>query len=136
MARTMLCDAGDDREAVYLVTDLTNGDATAWCQEHFTDLCANVTRAAEDALEVDELTPHPQDLDNPGDEPPAVVTVDSPAAPDGYVELVPPIPAELVGDKIHAELDQRDRTRRKLADRPDSAATSLDVVPEPGSPRR
>lgn len=136
MARIILCDAEDGRVAAYMVSDHEAGTTTAWCAEHFADLCASVTRAAEEALEIDELTPHPQDLDNPGDEAPAVVDVQLPAPPDGYMEIVPPIPAEMVGDKLAAAMDQEIKTRRKLAERPDSAATSLDVVPEPGSPRR
>lgn len=136
MARTMLCDAADDREAAYLVTDLANGDATAWCQEHFTDLCASVTRAAEEAIAADDAPVTPQVVDDVVDEAPAVVDVQ---LPDDAVSPGPLALAardEFLEKNTAREMAARERTRRKLADRPDSAATSLDVVPEPGPPRR
>lgn len=136
MARIILCDAEDGRVAAYMVSDHEAGTTTAWCAEHFADLCASVTRAAEEALEIDELTPHPQVLDNPGDEAPAVVDVqlpddDSPLSEDdpGWVDRAG-------WRQVADEVKQQEETRRKLAARPDSAATSLDVVPEPGPPRR
>lgn len=136
MARMMLCDAGDDREAAYLVTDLANGDATAWCQGHFTDLCATVTRAAEEEIAADVKPVTPQVVDEAGDGKPA--TVDVPLATyDGDY-------ADVAGEELAATYDgpptveelHRSRTRRRLAERPDSAANSLGTVPEPGPPRR
>jgi len=136
MARMMLCDAADDREAAYLVTDLSNGDATAWCQEHFTDLCATVTRAAEDQVAADVEPVTPQDVDQAGDDEDGDDT-----CPFCGEAIADEFQAQHVADKHMDELTlqvngQESRTRRKLAGRPDSAATSLDVVSEPGSPRR
>jgi len=136
MARMMMCDAADDREAAYLVTDLANGDATAWCQEHFTDLCATVTRAAEEQVAADTGPVDPQDVDEPGDEVPAVVDVQLPDNDGPFSTVAAGVELARQSAEDLAEVTQRNRTRRKLAERPDSAATSLDTVPEPGSPRR
>jgi len=136
MARMMMCDAADDREAAYLVTDLSSGDAAAWCQEHFTDLCAAVTRAAEEAIAADTEPVAPQDVDGPTDE---LQLEHDVQLPPGNSADVPHVGGLVIDEQAaadYAESNHRDRTRRKLAERPDSAATSLDVVPEPGPPRR
>jgi len=136
MARMMLCDAADDREAAYLVTDLANGDATAWCQEYFTDLCATVTRAAEDQVAADVEPVVPQDVDGPGDYLDAPIGVGMDGGPVLSEDVAG---AELAAASLEYDAmaeKHREKLRRKLAERPDSAVSSLDVVPEPGSPRR
>jgi hypothetical protein len=136
MARIILCDAEDGRVAAYMVSDHEAGTTTAWCAEHFADLCASVTRAAEEAIAADRTPVTPQVVDDVVDEAPAVVDVQ---LPDDTVSPGPLALAardEFLEKNTAREMAARERTRRKLADRPDSAATSLDVVPEPGPPRR
>jgi len=136
MAAGYLCDAGDNLPGAYLITDLVTGDTAAWCSAHFADLCAAVTRAAESEIATPPETITPQDVDNPGDDEPRAfsdATVER-AVTDGPL----PSEAQLEHDELHVhpELAHRERTKRKLAARPDSAKTSAETIPDPGESRR
>jgi hypothetical protein len=112
MAQAMMCDQHPDRAAAYIVTDLSDGDTFTACGECWVQMCAAVAVAAA-AVESDAADHgvQPQDLgEGPANDP----------APRSR--------------RKRPESEHRERTRRKLANRPDSAATSLAVVPEPDPP--
>ena len=136
MAAGYLCDAGDSLPGAYLITDLVTGDTAAWCSAHFADLCAAVTRAAEDEIAAEPETVTPQDVDDPGDDGPrgfSDATV-ARAMTDGPLS---PADADAAAAAAEARVQAHQaRTRRKLAERPDSAKTSAETIPEPGPPRR
>ena len=158
MAAGYLCDAGDSLPGAYLITDLVTGDTAAWCGAHFADLCAAVTRAAEAEIAAEPETVVAQDVDSPVDgEPPAPppgnsadvphvggLAIDEPRGfSDETVEpamtdgpMVNPSPEVVIGGAPKDEPAHRERTKHKLAQRPDSAKTSAETIPEPGPPRR
>jgi hypothetical protein len=153
MARPITCESLDGNPAAYMITDLSDGTTFAVCVEHWADLCGNVAASqrpdADTGAESGEVEAAEADDADPG-------TVSELAAPgvdgvnlEGDDEddesepcpfcglVVRPAEQEAHVTTLHmAELanvatGQESRTRRKLASRPDSTATSEGAVPWP-----
>jgi len=93
-----------------MVTDVDAADTRAYCQQHFLAMCIDVINAAVEAM---------PDEPEPGEPEPDEPLVTNPANLTG-----------LADGSTAAE--QERKTRRKLAARPDGAATSETVAPWPG----
>lgn len=102
MARAILCDSGDGEPYRYLVSEFENGTTVAYCEQHWYGMCVDVVMALAEQMPGDEPEPEPEP--DPGQ-----------AAP----ELEPG-----QAEAVVAELRHRDRTRERLAARPDAPATS------------
>lgn len=153
MAQTITCDSADGQPAAYLITDLSNGTTFAPCVQHWIDLCAHVTREAEQHIAESTPAPAPQPIDPPvdpsdpdndvqqadqaddgGDGPvgttprtgPFVLDEDAIAASHGMVR------GEDGGMRTPAAHEAHEaRVRAELAERPDSAPDSESVTWSP-----
>lgn len=131
MARPTMCSAEDGQPAAYLITDTDTGDTFAPCVAHWIDLCMQVAgsqAAAAAEAESDDSAAGAAAIIAEHAVSPEVAAAMADDAAGVTVELGDagePMPAD------SSEPGQRRRTRAKLAERPDSAATSEAVVPWP-----
>jgi hypothetical protein len=131
MARPITCESLDGNPAAYMITDLFDGTTFAVCVEHWVDLCGNVAASrrpdADTGAEAVEVEAAEADDADPG----TVSELAAAVAADLGVDVSTVAVTHLPGDGPTPEPAQRARTRRKLAERPDSTATSEAAVPWP-----
>lgn len=86
MARVIPCDNGDNNAAVYLVTDLSNGETSGWCAGCWVRLCMAIS---ETALAAEREAEAAADAQAKADAEAAAAELNQPAeystaGPDGY----------------------------------------------------
>jgi hypothetical protein len=131
MARPITCESLDGNPAAYMITDLSDGTTFAVCVEHWVDLCTNVANSQQGAQDEQATPGNP--VPDASDHADFLTGAEIESARSQGIEVEgdgDPGPVAITP----ADLDepvQRARTRRKLAERPDSTATSEANVPWP-----
>jgi hypothetical protein len=131
MARPITCESLDGNPAAYMITDLSDGTTFAVCVEHWVDLCGNVA-AQQQGAQDEQATPG-NPVPDASDHADFLTGAELESARSRGVEVEGDIAPE-ADECAPADLGepvQRARTRRKLAERPDSTATSEAAVPWP-----
>jgi hypothetical protein len=123
----------DTVPAAYMVTDLASGDVIALCSGCMVELGAGMVRGVGGTV-----TMPGQAEPEPSPEPAAVPAIMDAPLPEMSAAESNQAAADAANDEARAEarvLAHQERTRGKLAARPDSAPTSETVVPWPSVTR-